>query len=102
MPKCKVEYTSKAFFHIERIAEHHLKMVGVESAERITNKLLEGFLILEDYPLAGAAHPDLVLQRQGYRKLIVGEYVGVYRKVGEVIYIYGVFHGSTDYPKLFI
>lgn len=101
MPKYQVKFTSDALRHLDRIAEYHLEKVGPKSAEKITDKLLDAFEILEDFPFSGPEHPDPALARQGYRKLVCGDYVGVYRKVDEIIYIYGIFHGSTNYPQLF-
>lgn len=101
MPKCRVELTSAAFRHLEAIAEYHLEKVGPKSAEKITNKLLDGFQILEAFPFSGPEHPDPVLAQKGYRKLVIGDYVGVYRRQDDTIYIYGIFHGSINYPELF-
>ena len=101
MPKCKVEILTPALIDIDRIADYHLMMVGPQSAERITDKLLDTIMILEEYPLAGTQHSDTVLKKQGYRKLVCGDYVCVYKVIDETVYIYHVVHGATDYPKLF-
>lgn len=70
MPKCSVEILTSALNDIDRISDYYLKMVGPYSAEKISDKLLNSIEILEENPLAGAEHPDLFLQKQGYRKLI--------------------------------
>lgn len=101
MPKYKLEILVPALYDIEYIAEYHLLMVGPRSAEGITDRLLDTMIILEDHPYAGAQHPDPVLSRQGYRKLLYGDYVCVYRVIGEVVVVYRVVHGMTDYPELF-
>lgn len=99
--KYRVEFTSAALRHIDKIAEYHLEKVGPKSAEKIMNKLLDGFNILETFPFSGPEHPDEALARQGYRKLILGNYVGVYRIAKKIIYVYGIFHGSMQYQALF-
>lgn len=101
MPKSSVKILTPALNDIEKIAYYYLLMVEPQSAEQITDKLLDAIDMLEEYPLAGTEHPDHVLQEQGYRKLICGDYVCVYRVIDEIIYIYRVVHGSTDYPQLF-
>lgn len=101
MQKYKVEFTRPALEDIERIADYHLRVAGVKSAEKITSKLLDAFDLLCDYPLSGAVHPDPVLQKYGYRKLICGDYVGIYKLAEETVYIYGIFHGAVNYPELF-
>ena len=100
MPKTKVEILTPALNDIDRIADYYLLAVGPISAEKITDKLLDGMEKLGEYPLLGAEHSDPVLQEKGYRKLICGEYICVYRLIDDTVYIYRVVHGATDYPKL--
>ncbi len=102
MAKFRVELTLAAHQDIDGIAEYYLKKVGPVSAEKITNKLYEGLAALADFPEIGPEHPDPILARDGYRKLVIGEYVGVYRREGNIVYVYGVFHGSMNYPQLFV
>ena len=99
MPKYEVEILTPAAKDIERIAEYHLRMVGPESAEEITDKLLDAIQILEDHPFTGMEHPDDILRKQNYRKIICGDYICVYKVIGNRVYIYRVVHGSLDYPK---
>lgn len=100
MQKVKIEISRWALLDIEKIADYHLKMVGPKSAQRITDKLLDSIEKLGDYPLCGAEHPDDFLRKQGFRKLISGEYVCVYKLISDTVYVYRVVHGSTEYPKL--
>lgn len=100
MPKTKVEILTPALNDIDRIADYYLLAVGPISAEKITDKLLDGMEKLGEYPLLGAEHSDPVLQEKGYRKLICGEYICVYRLIDDTVYIYRVVHGATDYLKL--
>ena len=101
MPKCSVEILTPALKDIEKIADYYLLTVSPQSAEKITDKLLDAINMLEEHPLAGAEHSDHVLQEQGYRKLICSGYVCVYRIIDNIVYIYRVVHGSMDYPRLF-
>ena len=100
MQKYKVEILTLALTDIEKIAEYHLQMVGPKSAQKITDKLLEAIENLGGFPLSGGEHPDEFLQKQGFRKLICGEYVCVYKLVSDRVIVYRVVHGSTEYPKL--
>lgn len=101
MPAYKIEILSPAYLDIDRIAEFHLRMVGPQSAQKITDKLLDTIGLLGEHPFAGAEHGDSVLQKQGYRKLICGEYICIYRVINDIVFIYRVVHGATDYPKWF-
>lgn len=101
MQKYKVEILTPALLDIDKIADYHIQMVGPMSAEKITNRLLEMIEILRLYPLSGVEHPDGFLREHGYRKLICDDYVCIYRLVSDIVYIYRIVHGMTDYPKLF-
>jgi len=98
--KFKVEILSLALMDIEKIADYHLQMAGSKSAQKITDKLLDAIEKLGDYPLCGMEHPDEFLQKQGFRKLVCGEYVCVYKLITDTVFVYRVVHGSTEYPKL--
>ncbi len=101
MPKYKLEILTPAVKDIERIAKYHLRMAGPQSAEKITDKLFDSMQILEEQPFLGAEHPDEILQKQKYRKIICGDYICVYKIINNFVYIYRVVHGTSDYPKLF-
>jgi plasmid stabilization system protein ParE len=101
VPKFNVEILSPAVKDIERIAEYHLRMVGPGAAEKITDKLLDTIQTLEEHSFAGMEHPDNILSKQNYRKIICGDYICVYKVIEKRVYIYRVVHGATDYPKLF-
>lgn len=101
MPKYRVEILTPAANDIDQIAQYHLLAVGPSSAEKITDKLLDSIESLSDYPMMGAEHPDAVLKRRGFRKLVCDEYISVYRIIEDTVFIYRVVHGATDYPKLF-
>ena len=56
---------------------------------------------LRDFPLMGQTHPDPLLAKQGYRKLILTHtYVAIYKIIDETVYIYRIVNGRTDYPRL--
>ena len=100
MPKCNVLLTTLAWQDIDRIADYHLLMVGPQSAERITDKLLDTIALLEDNPFLGALHPDPVLAKSEFRKLLSADYVCVYKVVEDTVYIHRIVNGRMDYPKL--
>ena len=102
MPKHKVVILTPAMKDIDRIADYHLMLVGPQSAEKITDKLFDTISMLEDHPFAGTEFFEPALQKQGYRKLICGDYVSVYKVIDDTAYIYRVVHGATNYPKLLI
>lgn len=101
MPDVRIQILTPALKDIEQIADYHLLAVGPKSAEKITDKLLDSIEKLGEYPLMGTEHTDPILQKEGYRKLICGEYICIYRLIADTIYIYRVVHGAADYPRWF-
>lgn len=95
MPKPMI--LAAAFDDILRIADYRIKAVGLRSAHEITDKLLATIDLLGTMPLMGPLHHDPVLQSMGFRKLICGSYVCIYRMVDDIPTVYRVFHESKDY-----
>ena len=101
MPKCRVELLDAAWQDVDKIADFHLEKVGADSAQRVTDKLLDSVENLAQFPLMGPPHPDPELAVQGYRKLVLTKiYVAVYRVIDNVVLVYRIVNGTTDYPKL--
>lgn len=85
---------------LEEIAAVHVQLVGAGSARRMTDQLYHSMERLAQFPLSGALINDKELRREGYRLVISGDYLCIYRLMGETVYIYHIVHGATDYPKL--
>ena len=101
MPKCRVELLDAAWQDVDKIADFHLEKVGADSAQRITDKILDRVEKLAEFLLMGPPHPDPELAVQGYRKLVLTKiYVAVYRVIDDVVFVYRIVNGTTDYPKL--
>lgn len=100
MPKYKVEILLAAWHDIDKISDFHLRMVGAASAEKITDKILDTLDRLADFPYMGAQHPDPVLAKYEYRKVLCGDYVCIYKVIDSYVYVYRIVNGKTDYPAL--
>ena len=85
---------------LEEIAQIHLNLVGPESARKITNEILDSLSRLERFPLSGHIPRDKEL-RGGYRYVIAGKYICVYRLIAETVFVYHIAHGASNYPSLF-
>ena len=101
MKKYKLEILTPAWKEINEIANYHLYSVGVASSRKITTSILNALERLERFPFLCAYVPDQTLKIQGYRMLVCGKYICIYRVIGEIVYIYHIAPGATDYPKLF-
>ena len=86
---------------LEEIAQVHLDLVGSESARKITNAILDTLSRLEQFPLSGHIPADKELRGGGYRYVIAGKYICVYRLIAETVFVYHIAHGASNYPSLF-
>ncbi len=97
----KLELLLPAQRELEEIARIHMELAGSESARKITDHIYTALENLCVYPQLGSMLCDKRLQLEGYRMLICGKYLCVYRQLGNTIYIYHIIDGRTDYPRLF-
>lgn len=97
----KVVILEPAQRELEEIAQLHLNLVGPNSARNITNLILDTLSRLERFPLSGHIPRDKQLQSNGYRYVIAGKYICVYRAIAESVFVYHIAHGASSYPTLF-
>ena len=74
---------------------------GPESARKITNGIVDTLSRLERFPLSGHIPADKELRVSGYRYVIAGKYICVYRPIGQTVFVYHIAHGASNYPSLF-
>lgn len=86
---------------LEEIAQLHMNLEGPASARRITDLILDTLSRLERFPLSGHIPRDRELRGGGYRYVIAGKYICVYRLMAERVYVYHIAHGASNYPALF-
>ncbi|MCG9968265.1 type II toxin-antitoxin system RelE/ParE family toxin [Pelotomaculum terephthalicicum JT] len=85
-PKYKLELLTPAQRELEEIALVHMELVGVESARKITDRIYNALAHLRSHPNMGIACIDKMLRSEGYRMLICGHYLCIYRLLGETIF----------------
>ena len=95
-----LQYHDAAREELLAIAQLHLQLVGPISARKITDRIKGSIDNLCTSPNIGILCQDDRLAAMGYRYLICGNYLCFYRPINDVIYIYHVVDGRTDYNKL--
>ena len=100
MLKCKLELLTPAQRELEEIARVYLELAGADSARKITDQILDSLERLKTYPLSGSLPRDRWLREAGYRLVISGKFVAVYRLFGRTVFVYHIAHGASDYPTL--
>lgn len=86
---------------LEEIAQLRLNLVGPESAVKVADEILDSLERLERFPQSGHIPRDRFLRKSGYRLVIAGKYICVYRCEGDEIIVYHIAHGARDYLRLF-
>lgn len=100
MQENRIEFLPSAWQDLGEIADRRLQSSDPTSAEQITTGILNAIEGLSRFPTIGSPHPDPVLARNGYRKLVCRKYVVIYRAIGSTVYLYRIVHGIAEYPKL--
>jgi len=85
---------------LEEIARVYLELAGADSARTITDQILDSLERLKAYPLSGSLPRDRWLKEMGFRVVISGKFIAVYRLIENTVYVYHIAHGASDYPKL--
>ena len=96
----KLELLTPAQNELEEIARVHMQLVGPKSAQKITDSIYSSMEKLEIFPELGIVCKDKNLADLGYRVLVSGNYLCVYRLIGNIIFVYHIVDGRANYPKL--
>ena len=99
--KYNLEILSPARDEILEIAQLCYALVGPESARKITAKIKDSLDHLRTHPLMGVMLRDKTLREMGYRMLICGNYICIYKQIGDTVYVYHISDGRSNYPRLF-
>ena len=96
----KLAILTPAQRELEEIARVNLELAGADSARKITGQILDSLERLKTYPLSGSVPRDRWLREAGYRLVISGKFIAVYRLIERTVYVYHIAHGASDYPTL--
>ena len=100
MQKLEVQLLAPAWKELDAIAEKHLALVGPQSAEKITTRILDALELLATTPDMGVVAPVPRLAEQGFRMLVVEPYLCFYKKGSGIVEVYHIADGRRDYPRL--
>lgn len=90
-----------AWTDLEKIEDWYAEQFSAEVAIRVSETILNSIENLKIFPNIGVLTPDECLNEHGYRMIVCGLHVVIYKNVGGVIYIYHIADTRTDYPSLF-
>ena len=98
--KYKIKILPPAQRELEEIAHVHYELIGSQSARKITNRIYDSLAHLSAMTHMGVSCADKPLKSQGYRILICGNYLCIYRMIEDTVFVYHIADGRADYPKL--
>lgn len=99
--KYKVEILPAAWEDLKHIEDWYVVQFDVETALKVSDHILDGIERLESFWDSGSLTPDEWLNQQGYRMVICGKHVAIYRQIGETVFVYHIADTQTEYTKLF-
>lgn len=99
--KYKIEILPTAWEDLKQIEDYYLIQFGAETALKVSDHILDTIERLESFPDSGSLTPDKWLNEQGYRMVISGKYVAIFRQIDSIIYVYHIANTQTEYTKLF-
>lgn len=100
MDKYKIELLPSAWAELDEIADMYMELVGVKSAQRITDKILNQLDLLSDNPFMGGIPKYQWLAEQGFRVLVCEKYLCFYKVSETIVEVYHIVDGRRDYPNL--
>lgn len=79
--KYKVEILPSAWEDLKTIEDWYVINFDVQTAIKVSDHILDGIERLEEFPDSGSRTPDEWLNEQGYRMVISGKHVSIYRVI---------------------
>lgn len=95
-----IEYVVTATQELADIAQYHIDLVGIDSARKITDRIMDALSLVRVQPGIGIMCRDRKLREQGYRMLICGHHLCFYRVIDRTVFVYHIVDSRTDYRKL--
>lgn len=97
----RVEILPTAWEDLKQMEDYYLIQFDVDTALKVSDNILNAVERLELFPESGSLTPDNWLNEMGYRMVICEKHVAIYKKIGEVVYVYHIADTQTEYTKLF-
>jgi len=98
--KYKLQVMPRAVVDLENIYEYISNELSAPAAAHILMQKVEAaFMRLRDFPESCPMCQDEILQQKGYRKLVVNNYIALYKvdNYTKAITVMRVVHGRQDY-----
>ncbi len=102
MAKCKIEILPRAWKDLTSIEDYYYLQFDIESAQKVSDSILNFIETLEGFPDIDVLTPDKRLNQLGYRMHVINQtYVAIVKRIDDVIYVYRIVNTKRDCSKLF-
>jgi len=78
----------------------YIALDNPHAALRVTDEIFDKIDTLAEFPERCPMVPDSLLAKQGYRMLIIKNYIAFFKVFAAEVLVYRVLHGKRDYPQL--
>lgn len=99
--KYRVEILPSAWEDLKKIEDYYAIQFDVETAIKVSDRILDTIERLEKFPDSGSLAPDKWLNDKGYRMVICKKLVAIYKVIEQSVFIYHIADTQTEYTKLF-
>ena len=99
--KYRIEMLPSAWEDLKAVEDWYLLNFGGETAIKVSDSILEAVERLEEFPDSGSRTPDAWLNNMGYRMVIAGRHVAIYKRINDCVYVYHIADTRTAYNRLF-
>lgn len=86
----EVVLSESALQELKEIGLVHMQLVSANSARKVTDNILKVLSRLEDFPLSGHLPRDRYLYKEGYRYVVAGKYICIYKLISDTVYVYHI------------
>ena len=93
----RIEWLYEAQMEFRELLNYYRNEVGIQSAGRFSDRILNAVGNLESFPEMGVLKEELLLGQYGFRALFIDKYVCIYRVDEEVVRIYHIADARSNY-----
>ena len=97
-----VELLPPAWNGLLNIKRHVAEQFDPETADKVTDAILDSLERVREFPDSGSLTPDPWLNSLGYRMVITNKRtVSIFKRINDIIYVYLIADTRSEYSRVF-
>lgn len=93
----KIEWLSEAQGEFRELLNYYQTTVGAKYARAFSERILSSVEQLEQFPMLGVLKEHTLMGKYGFRALHIKQYVCIYRIHNDMVLIYHLVDGRSNY-----